>query len=313
MARATTANSDAYQLYAKGRHFWALRGRENLQQAIRYFNQAIAADPNYSLAYAGLSDAYNVAPGYGVIAPSDAVPLSISNGRKAVELDPNSSEAHSAYAGALGSSLKWEEAEKEYRRAIELNPNNATAHYLYAFIVLYSLKRFDEALVELRTALALDPLSPILNVNYGVALMAAHHTSEAQAQFQHTIEIAPNFQFLYWKYGAFLASQGQYAEASKQWKKSFAASTVTGNDKKALSESMLVGLKARSAIGYVPSAMYATAYAIAGDRDKVFELLEQAMKEVDHQVPEMVRYPVFDQYRSDPKFKAFMHRLNIPD
>ena len=166
LGSAGTTNPEAYRLYLEGRQQWYGRTTEGLKKSIDLFQQAIAADPNYALAYAGLGDTYNVIPSYRAgITSRQAALLADAATRKALELDDSLPEAHLARADFLTCTWKWREAEQEYRRAIELDPNSATAHYLYAFSLLVPEKRFDQALEEFHIALALDPLSPIMNTN----------------------------------------------------------------------------------------------------------------------------------------------------
>ncbi len=171
LGRAGTTNPEAYRLYLEGRQLWYGRTDEGLKKSIDLFQQAIAADPNYALAYAGLADTYNVAPGYQTgISSRQGSLLADEATRKALELDSSLSEAHAARAMAIATELKWGEAEPEFRRAIELNPNNATAHYFYAISFLMPENRINQALEEFQTALSLDPLSSIVGSNYGVRL-----------------------------------------------------------------------------------------------------------------------------------------------
>ena len=146
VGRAGTTNPEAYRLYLEGRQAWYGRTPEGLKKSISLFQQAIAADPNYALAYTGLADTYNVAASYETgISPKQALLLSDEASRKALELDDSLSEAHAARASALANAWKWSEAEPEFRRALELNPNNAGAHYFYAFGFLLPEKRTDSS------------------------------------------------------------------------------------------------------------------------------------------------------------------------
>src|SRR5215471_6698767 len=161
LGKAGTNNPEAYRLYLEGRQQWALRTQDGLKKSIDLFQQAIAADPNYALAYAGLADTYNVAPSYGVgIDSKQALALADEASQKAVQLDDSLSEAHAARAGALAFNWRWAEAESEFRRAIEINPNSASAHYFYGFTLLVPRKRLDQALAELRIASAIPENNP---------------------------------------------------------------------------------------------------------------------------------------------------------
>ena len=176
LGNAGTNNPAAYRLYLEGRQQWARRTSEGLKRSIDLFQQAIAADSSYALAYAGLADTYNVAPSYDIgIDSRQAIALGNDASQKGVQLDDSLSETHAARAGALAFAWHWKEAEAEYRRAIQINPNNAAAHYFYAFVLLMPQSRFDEANKEFQTALSLDPLSPIINTNYAWSLWRVHY------------------------------------------------------------------------------------------------------------------------------------------
>ena len=158
LGEAGTNNPEAYRLYLEGRQAWYGRTPEGLKRSIDLFQQAIAADPSYALAYAGLADTYNVAPGYLPISSKQAELRADEAARKALELDDSLSEAHAALAVALTGALKWSEAEREFRRAIELNPNNASAHYFYAIRLLAPENRIDQALERVRPLIFGPPL-----------------------------------------------------------------------------------------------------------------------------------------------------------
>jgi len=312
MVTPATTNSAAYQLYLKGRYFWSLRG-DNIPRSIEYFQQAVAADPNFALAYAGLADAYAVAPGYGSITPRQAMRDGEMAAHKAIALDPSSSEAHAAMANVV-SNIKPGEGAPEYLRALQLNPNNAAARYLYAFTCLMPQKRFDEALQEFRTALALDPLSPIMNVNYAATLMAAHRYPESLAQFQRASEIAPSFGPVHLKGTLLYAAMDKIDDGIREWKLFDPGAVNHGTSRKALGEMIAASLIARrQASGYWPASYIAGGYAIAGDREKTFEWLNLAVAEQDFQLGEFIRYPVFDDIRSDPRYIAMMRRLGLPE
>ena len=276
------------------------------------FQQAIAADPNYALAYAGLADSYTVATGYGVvIQPTQAFKLANEAARKALELDDSLSEAHTALAMVLASTYKWSEAEPEFRRAIELNPNDATAHYFYAFLLLMPENRLDQSLAEFRIALSLDPLSPIVNTNYGLTLMVAHRYPEAIAQFNQLLERDPSFLPGHYYFSQVYATVGRYADAITEMQKvsTLAGSTITGSF--SLDAQGYVKLMANPGITAAPSTIAFT-YALAGDRNKAFEYLDKAYAEQDSEIMACIRFPAFDSLHSDPRWAAFMAKLGLP-
>ena len=160
IAARPTENTEASQIYLKGRFFWNKRTGQNLTKASDYFNQAVATDPKYTLAYVGLADSYVLMPLYGAGAPRDWYPKAKAAATKALELDDTLSEAHTSFAYALHVyDLDFDGSTREFQRAIELNPNYATAHHWYGIELLASLGRFDDAIREIKRGLELDPLS----------------------------------------------------------------------------------------------------------------------------------------------------------
>ena len=309
LGSAGTSNPEAYRLYLEGRQLWYGRTPEGLLKSIDLFQQAIAADPNYALAYAGLADTYNVIPSYVTSVTSrQALLLGEEASRKAVELDGSLAEAHAARAATLTLAWKWSGAETEYRRALELSPNNASVHYFYAFIFLVPENRIDEALREMQVALSLDPLSPIMNTNYAATLMIAHRYPEAIAQFQKTLERDPNFGPALIKSSFLYATMGRFAEANSAMQK---YSHATGNfsaDAKGYSDLALIGLKKAGDW----KADVALTYVIEGDRDKAFEYLNDAISEQSSEIILSIRFPVYDPVHSDPRFVDVLRRLGLP-
>src|SRR5262249_43228632 len=159
-----TQNSEAYDLYLRGRYFWNQRTPESLHKSIEFFQRALDKDPNYALAWVGLSEAYNVIPGYAThITPLDAYPKARQAAERALQPDDSLAEAHSAMGSILSDQHEWGAAEREFKRAIELDPRNATAHYFYGLVVLAPSGRIDEGIAELKKSLEIDPLALIVN------------------------------------------------------------------------------------------------------------------------------------------------------
>jgi eukaryotic-like serine/threonine-protein kinase len=306
LGRAGTSNPEAYRLYLEGRQQWAGRTQQGLKKSIELFQQAIAADPNYALAYAGLADTYNVAPSYDIgIGSKQALALDDDASLKAVQLDGSLSETHASRAAALASGLRWSESETEFRRAIEINPNSAHAHYFYAFLVLEPEKRVDESLAEFRTALSLDPLSPIINSNYGLTLMVAHRYEESLAQFQKVIQQDPNFWPAHFKYSHLLAVMGRYPEAvgEMQSLEEFVGHVSVTPDAKgycALNQDI-------KGADRMPSSALACA---ATNRDLALRALVSGYENGD-MVGEWIRVPEFDSLRSDPRYIETMRKMGL--
>jgi len=306
LGRAGTNNPEAYRLYLEGRQQWAGRTQQGLKKSIELFQQAIAADPNYALAYAGLSDTYNVAPSYDIgIGSKQALALSDEASSKAVQLDPSLSEAHNSRGASLADAWRWSEAEPEFQRAIEINPNSASAHYFYAFTLLLPLKRTDEALAELRTALSLDPLSPIINTNYGWTLMVAHRYEESLAQFQKVTARDPNFEPGHFKFAHLLAAMGRYPEAVAEMKK---LSELVGHDPVSLDAKGFCTLnQAINGADRMPASALACATT---NRELALRAMESGYENGDL-VGDFLRGPEFDPLRSEPRYIETMRRMNL--
>src|SRR6266542_1644690 len=194
IAARPTENTEAHQLYLKGRFFWNKRTGNDLKKSIDYFQQAIAADPNYALAYAGVADAYVWLPGYTAGTPRDCYPKAKAAAKKALELDDTLAEARTSLAIAIWLyDFNSSQANREFLRAIELNPNYAIAHQQYGNITLSALGRFDDAIAEGKRAVELDPLSLVINTDLGSNYSYARRYDEAIAQLRKTLEMDAGF------------------------------------------------------------------------------------------------------------------------
>jgi len=308
LGNAGTTNAEAYRLYLEGRQLWYGRTPDGLKKSITLFQQAIAADPNYALAYTGLADAYYVVPGFGIgITSKQGNQLAEEASRKALELDNSLSEAHSTQGTVLTLQRKWNESEAEYRRAIELNPNNATAYYFYAFDNLVPQKRMAEAEGEFRKALSLDPLSTIVNANFAVTLEAMHRYPEALAEFQKILVRDPSSRIAHHKLSQFYASTGRFAEAVSESQQSLAEPIAASLDAKGYIQCEMAHT------GGIRSAAVAVAYAAGGDRDRAFEYLEKAYADEDVELLIVIRSPAFDSLRTDARYKDLMKQLGLPE
>jgi serine/threonine protein kinase/Tfp pilus assembly protein PilF len=309
LGQAGTTNPEAYRLYLEGRQQWYGRTTEGLKKSIGLFQQAIAADPNYALAYAGLSDTYVVAPAYDTgITSKQARLIADQASRRALELDPSLPEAHATRAIALCQAWKWNEAEQEFHRALELNPNSATAHYFYAMEFLTPQKHIDQSLEEFRVAMSLDPLSLIVNTNYAATLMEAHRYPEALAQFQRTLQSDPNFRPAHYKLSHLYATTGRFAEAVSELQKFKTAPGSYSPDAKGyLALTLAITRKDDWA------SAEAAAFAIIGDRENAFQYLEKAYAGEDEELINDIRFPAFDSIRSDPRYADLMRRVGLPE
>src|SRR5438093_449178 len=211
----TTGSSQAHDLYLKGRHFWTKRTTEDLKEAMALFEKAIALDPAYALAHAGLSDCYLLLGEYTSARPAEILPKARPHAYRALELDGALAEAHASLGLISIYDYDWATAEREFKRAIELRSGYATAHHWYA-ILLVTLGRFEEARVEAERALELDPASTIVNNMLGVVFYESRNYDKAIAAFRKTLELNPTFGPAHGFLACAYAGAGRKREALEQ-------------------------------------------------------------------------------------------------
>ncbi|HKZ77684.1 MAG TPA: protein kinase, partial [Pyrinomonadaceae bacterium] len=319
-----TVNPEAYQLYLKGRFQWNKRTIEALKQAAEFFKQAIEKDPNYALAYSGSAQTYVLFSFYGIASPKASMPQAKAAALRALEIDDSLAEAHAA----LGKYLLFFEfdragGEKELRRAIELNPNYATAHHWLGLDLLTVLQRFDEAIPEMKRAEELDPLSPVISSDAGLALVYARRYDEAIAQTKRALSLDPNFFNALYTLGYAYDGKGMYAEAIAEYRKALALNddpyakaflvrSLAKSGRRADALKLVEELKSESATRYVPNYCLAMAYTALGEKEEAFALLERDIAEHSSFVSVLAVEPALDDLRDDPRFKAMLRRLNLP-
>jgi eukaryotic-like serine/threonine-protein kinase len=317
-----TENSEAYQFYVKGRFYLEQRTRESLDKALNEFNQAIAKDPNYAQAFAGLAGAYILLFDRGVISNDEASPKIRSAAQRAMELDPTLAEPHAALAVLKEQSdWDWEGAETEYRKAIELNPNDATSHHWYS-TMLENLGRPKEALAENEKALALDPASPQINANHASLLADMRRYDEAMAELNRLIAANPDFPvgygyraLVYWHRGnqdAFVADS--VMAMKKNGRQDLANAFAAGYQKAKLKGACIAiidVLKNKSQQEYVSPYQIATYYALMEDRDHTFEYLEKAYADRSGRMEYIKVEDYFEPFHSDPRYVDLLRRMRL--
>ena len=317
-----TADSDAYQLYLKGRFFWNKRNPADLQKAIPFFEQAIQKDPNYALAYSGLADTYALLTTYTNEPARQLMPKAKEAALKALALDDNLAEAHASF-GQITSyyDYDFQTAEREYRRAIELNPNYATAHQWLAEH-LAAMKRNDEALAEIRRALELDPLSVIMNRIYGDILVHGRKFDEAITQYYKAIELDPNFPGAHYFLGRAYEAKRMYDQAVDEYTKSAALGGTPPDALKSMREIyqksgwnayLQVHLDRLVTRQQSPPFLIATVYARLGRKEETIMWLEKGYEERDFRLTLLGVAFEFDSFRDDPKFKELVRRIGLPE
>jgi TolB-like protein/Tfp pilus assembly protein PilF/predicted Ser/Thr protein kinase len=321
MAKSYTVNPEAYQDYLKGRYWWNKRTEEGLNKGIDYFQQAIAKDPTYALAYAGLADCYSSLANDGFVPPKETFPRAKEAALKALEIDDTLAEAH-ASLGIIRTIYDWDRsgAEKELQRAIGLNPSYATAHYFYR-IALLQMGRFQEAIAEAKRAVELDPLSPVTNSGLGAGFLFARQYDQAIEQERKTLEMDPNFRLAQDSLGLAYIQKSMYKEAIAEFEKALVLSpsnagalsglgyayAVTG--RRVDAQKVLDQLNELSHQEYVLPLVRAQIYAGLGDKDKAFEWLEKGFEERSLMFTKVD--PMFDPLRSDPRFADLLRRMNL--
>jgi len=323
VARHHTENVDAYSLYLKGRFAWNKRTQEGVAEAIRYFEQAIAEDPDYALAYTGLSDSYALQLDYRSVPVDEGFERAKRFARKALELDDSLAEAHASLAWALFiHDWDWDGAGREFRRAIEVNPRYAPAHQWYTML-LAAFGRHEEAIIEGHTALELDPASVSIRRGMGWTYFYARRYQQAIYHLTRAIEMNPTAEESYRVLGLAralagdlpgaervlreareLPGAGSYTLSSLGWV--LAKAGRTGEARALLGE-----LVARRERGYVSAVAFATLYLGLGEHEDALEWMERAYDERRGWMAYLAIHPLLDPVREEPRFRALVNRLKL--
>ena len=316
-----TNNTEAYQLYLKGRFHWNKRTLANNKTAIKYFTQAIEKDSQYALAYAGLASTYVLLPEYTVPA-KEALPKAEAAAQKALELDPTLAEPHAVMGSIKIYEWDWADAEAEFKKAIELDPNSPTAHQWYSNYLII-LGRPEEALAEIKCAQRLDPLSLIINLCVGRVLFEIGQFDRGIEQYKKTLDLDPNFPWAYLYLGIVYEQQGEYDQAITAFKR---AITLAGGDLEVLADlghayakagrksdalEVLAKLLRYSKQGNSVSCEIALVYNGLGDKRNTFQWLERALRERNNGCVSLKVAPVWNNLRSDPRFIALLQKMGV--
>ncbi len=318
-----TDNLDAYHLYLKGRYYLAQRGL-GLKKALECFDQALALDPNYALAYAGLADACTVLAEYGVAPPNVVRPKARAAVQRALELAPDLAEVHCA-SGALAFICDWDwpRAARDLRRAVELNPRSVTARQWLSYYLVFIEGRLEDGVAQARRAL--DPLAPLLVMQLGMTLTGAGRYEEAVSSFRRAGDLAPMMFQATIHLGLVFNHLGRSDEAIAPLE---VAVTTSGRHPWTLAalavcysslgrvgdvEAIRDELVARARREHVQSSVLAIVAASLGRTDDTFDLLERACDEHDGILVYSKRYPFFRQLQADPRMERIYRRIGFPD
>ena len=313
-----TANAEAYQQYLKGRFYAIKRTAKDARQAIEYFQQAVAIDPNYALAYAGLAEANSFLALYSYPQINEAFPKARELALKALELDNSLAEPHSIL-GVICFNYDRDFAcmEREQKLAIELNPNYSEGHRRYG-LLLQNLGRFEEARISIGRALEIDPLSPATNHQYAQLLFYERKYDESETLSKKNVELDPNFWFAHWQLFYVYRMKRDYAsaveelakvqdargepDAAKLIRESFAGGDWQGFLRK------ITGQRTRLKLYPYFVAIF---LAELGEKDKAFAMLNEAIETKDRHTAQMKVDPYMDPLRDDPRFQEVLKKAGF--
>jgi len=326
LASTHPVNPEAHENYLKGRYYFNQRTEGALNKSIASFQQAIATDSGYALAYSGLADAYAMLGFRGGFPSKDALSRAKTAAQKAIELDHTLAEPHASLAFiAETHEWDWATAEREYKRALELKPGDARTHNWYAGYLMY-VGRFDDGISEAKRARDLDPLSLPINNALAGRLLAGSRYDEALKQVQKTLELdahfAPAHQTLGWVY----LHSGKHEEAIREFQNALQLSGTADADlqldlgiayavtgKRDEARRILAKLENLHEQGVVPSGSVAILHGALGESNEAFAWLEKAYEERDPQLTYIKAGRRFEPLRKDPRFTELVHRVGLPD
>jgi len=330
LAAAQPVDAQAHEAYLQGLQAWNQRTQKSFELAIADFQHAIAIQANYALAYAGLARVYSLAPIFGVMPPAESMPKAREAVERALALDSSLAEAHATLAFIKAHfEYDWPGAEREFRRALELNPSDTNAHFFYSNSYLSPFGRHDEALREMQTAVALDPLSPPFQSFVGVTYRWARRYDDALTQFEKVNRLYPNFGINHGRRGRLLAYTGRFDGAIDEETK---ARILAGEDPRTAlekAETLRKALAANGPRGYWEQVLRlsegkenppedhvgnygrAIVFAQLGEKQKALDCLEQAYTEHDLYMTEINIESSFDALRSEPRFATLLRRVGL--
>ncbi len=325
LTKGSTANPEAYQLYLKGNYYTSKYTKDGFRKSIDYFNQAIALDPNYGLAYNGLAFSYMNSEDW-FMPPNEAVPKARDAARRALAIDETIADAHLSLALiAHWYEWDWATAEREFKRAIELKPDDPRPHGFYAWY-LAPMGRNDQAIAEAKRAQQLDPVSPEANFFLGAVLVFTRQYDQAIEQLRSGIELDPTYWFAHYFLGRAYEQKGRLPEAiaefqralelekdnAENWANLGHAYALSG--KRAEAQKIIDHLKQLSAHSYVAPYNIAAIYAGLGEKDQAFAWLDRAYADRSGFLAFYFTTDTrMDSLRSDSRFQELVRRIGLPN
>ena len=318
-----TENTDAYQLYLKGRYFWNKRTLEGFRRSIECFDEALHLDPNFALAHAGLADAYSFMGGYGYFPSREAYTKSKQEAIRALELDPTLAEANTSLATVqYRYDWNWSDAEKSFQKALQLNPGYITAHHWYGVFQVLTGK-FPEGLQKVEKAATIDPLSVVIQWTLGYIYYYARDSENALKACWRALELEPAFARVYIDIGLIYIQQSKNLEGIYEIQRGISlldqspsllatlayAYGVSGQKEEA--QKILTDLQEEAKRQYVSPYSFALVYIGLGEKDRAFEELEKAFERREDALVSLKVNPRFDSLRNDPRFESLLHRIGL--
>jgi eukaryotic-like serine/threonine-protein kinase len=321
-----TRNTDAYYLYLKARYFWNKRTPTAFKQAILHYEEAIATDPDFALAYAGLADCHIVLGTFAFIPMAESFPRGKAAAEKALALDPFLGEAHTSMAVILSIyEHRWHMGEIQFKKSISLRPDYATAHHWYSFC-LCAMGRVPEGIAEISKAEELDPLAPIILTNFGTVLYWARQYDRALEQYHKVLSLSPEFWTAHWMMGLAYEQKHNYEDAAEEMRaamKFFPGTSAVLSASLArvyaLSGSADRALELASQVKNQDDAAVrcpyhlAMVYASLGQNDAAFEWLDKAFEAHDMWINFLKVDPKMDSLRRSPRYIELLRRIALPD
>jgi TolB-like protein/DNA-binding winged helix-turn-helix (wHTH) protein/Flp pilus assembly protein TadD len=318
----TSLDPEAYEAYLKGRYYWNKRTADGMQKALLYFQQAINKDPTYGAAYSGLADCNSGLTWHGFKSPAEALPKANAAALKAIEIDPQSAEAHASLGLVLTHSWDWAGAEAEFKQALRLDPRYANAHHWYGDY-LSVMGRHDEALLEARQALELDPLNLMISTWVGRRYYLARKYELAIEQGRNTVELDAHFAAAHLLLGENYVQVGLHEQGLTEFQ---TAASLSGNSPLYLAQvavahasagrktealQIVAQLQTILSTRYVSPYGLAQIYAALNDKEQTFKWLQIAYDDRAVWMSYLAVDPLFDSFRSDQRFQDLLRRVRL--
>ncbi len=325
IAAQPTTDTTAYELYLKGRALWQRRSGDNIPKAIAFYEQAIQHDPNYALAYAALASAHALLPYYTGARQHDAFAKAKEAAQRALQIDPNLPEAHTALGKIRNfADIDMQGSIREFERAIELNPNDATAHHWLGSGPLVSLARFEEAIAHCKRSVDLDPLSPVMMVDYGSIFFYATRYDESISVLRKAVEMDTSFGYAHQTLATAYQAKGDLRNAIAEFEKAkqvddapvilaeWAAAKALAGDKQTARNTLAkldVIVQQREVVAYARAVLHLS----LGDKNEAMRWLERSFEEGDGaNIGTLKVDPLFEVLHGDPRFEALVQKIVAP-